>query len=513
MSTPKRRFHGGCWTCKVKHRKCDRARPSCRTCEERGIVCEGYDVRLRWGVGVASRGRFTGAEAPTVASVSVAPRAKGRLRDRARGGQRQLQSAAASRAGSSVSTEADEELGCLAPGPRWETGGRLDDEPLFQEFLSSGINILHSTTVHDVENLLKSRISALIHQSSALYTICITLQISLKPELKMHFFEYFDAALTKFRSELRQNETYLEDGTLAAGLLLCTIGVRHCSFAFTGALLRAPVIISRLMEMMKVMHGIPWTMHLRGMYSILQLSSVDHAHHGPDKTFRRHLCEVMGIMDLPTFAIGRQYPHLNFWRQYCRSRLSDHDDVEVVSGLPRSLVDIFSSIGDGATEEDFWNWPGALGSIVQCQLWEAHRLAGMLAIRDSSLHSSLRNPETRNQPGGRVVPSTTVLVSRLISCIDAVHRASVEPDARGTLAINALPYPIFVAGLQVGILTEYPALKQSVRSFLLPAAAEPFWNKQYQIILDLLEEYWTCAPGTVNIHQLAQAREIELGLF
>jgi hypothetical protein len=96
------------WTCKVKHRKCDRARPACGSCDERGVLCEGYEVRLRWGLGVASRGRFTGAEAPTVASVSVAPRVNGRLRDRARGGQRQLQSAAASRAGSSPSTEADQ---------------------------------------------------------------------------------------------------------------------------------------------------------------------------------------------------------------------------------------------------------------------------------------------------------------------------------------------------------------------------------------------------------------------
>jgi hypothetical protein len=96
------------WTCKVKHRKCDRARPSCRTCDERGVVCEGYEVRLRWGLGVASRGRFTGAEAPTASSICVAPRTTGRLRDRARGGQRQLQSAAASRARSSPSTDADE---------------------------------------------------------------------------------------------------------------------------------------------------------------------------------------------------------------------------------------------------------------------------------------------------------------------------------------------------------------------------------------------------------------------
>jgi hypothetical protein len=68
--------------------------------------------------------------------------------------------------------------------------------------------------------------------------------------MKMHFYEYFDAALTKFRSELRRNETYLEDGTLAAGLLLCTIGVCHSCSASTGALLRAPVIIFRLMDIM-----------------------------------------------------------------------------------------------------------------------------------------------------------------------------------------------------------------------------------------------------------------------
>jgi hypothetical protein len=92
--------------------------------------------------------------------------------------------------------------------------------------LSSGINILHSTTVHDVENLLRLRLPTLRQQSDALYTICITLQISLKAELRTHFFEYFDAALTKFRCELRRNETCLQDGTLAAGLLLCTIGVR-----------------------------------------------------------------------------------------------------------------------------------------------------------------------------------------------------------------------------------------------------------------------------------------------
>ncbi|KAL6230957.1 hypothetical protein BDW75DRAFT_244367 [Aspergillus navahoensis] len=158
----------------------------------------------------------------------------------------------------------------------------IDDAGLFVDFLSSGINILHSTTVRDGENPLKQRLSALCQQSEALYRICITLQVLIRSDLKPRFFEYFDAALNKFRSELAQSETHLEDGTLAAGLLLCTIGV---------------------------MQGIPWTMHLRGMYNILQSHGAERPRN-QISAFRAHLLEVMGIMDLPTFAIGRQQPYL-----------------------------------------------------------------------------------------------------------------------------------------------------------------------------------------------------------
>ncbi|KAH8435267.1 Zn(II)2Cys6 transcription factor domain-containing protein [Aspergillus melleus] len=88
MSTPRQRSHDGCWTCKARRRKCDRARPTCRACDERGIPCEGYEVRLRWGSGIASRGRFTGAGEPVVASVPL--RAKGRRRDLSRDKRRQV---------------------------------------------------------------------------------------------------------------------------------------------------------------------------------------------------------------------------------------------------------------------------------------------------------------------------------------------------------------------------------------------------------------------------------------
>jgi hypothetical protein len=50
-------------------------------------------------------------------------------------------------------------------------------------------------------------------------------------------------------------------------------------------------------------------MHLEGMHNILQTHDLDDPYRTatPSK-FRTHLLEVMGVMDLPCFAVGRQTP-------------------------------------------------------------------------------------------------------------------------------------------------------------------------------------------------------------
>lgn len=40
-----RRSKEGCWTCRIRRKKCDEARPSCWTCRKLGIPCEGYAER------------------------------------------------------------------------------------------------------------------------------------------------------------------------------------------------------------------------------------------------------------------------------------------------------------------------------------------------------------------------------------------------------------------------------------------------------------------------------------
>ncbi|KAJ1709863.1 C6 finger domain protein [Aspergillus flavus] len=447
-------------------------------------------VQLRWGSGIASRGRFTGAEEPVEASIP--PRVKGRQRDLSRERRRKCANVTDGKA--KAGSYRPQRGSAVAEGTA-DTQSTERDR-LFEEFLSSGINVLHSTSVNDSRNLLEPRLPILCQQSSSLYAICVALQASLMPTVRPHFYEYFDVALNLFRTELSSNVTYLEDGTFTAGLLLCSIGL---------------------------MHGMPWSMHLHGMFGLLQA----HGLYGPGERteFRTHLLEVMGVMDLPTFTVGRS-TSLGFWRQHSCNRASlQHplgDEVEVVSGLPRSLLDIMSCIGHGATEEDFWNWPGSPGSLTQHQLWEAYRLAGMLAIRYGHLllvpqssgtltGSTAQANEASSRP--LILPSTTVIISRIVSHLDALRRAFTETEGVGSLVFNAIKYPAFIAGLQADIINAQPELKDVLRCCLSIHYHPHGFERDFELLLEVLEEWWSHHHDMTNAHELALARGMEIGLL
>lgn len=44
------RTRTGCWTCRARRKKCDECHPHCKTCTDLALNCEGYEVRLKWGV-------------------------------------------------------------------------------------------------------------------------------------------------------------------------------------------------------------------------------------------------------------------------------------------------------------------------------------------------------------------------------------------------------------------------------------------------------------------------------
>ena len=62
-----------CFACQDRHTSCDRRRPYCTQCLDRGKDCSGYKTTLTWGVGVASRGKLRGLALPIPKSKKVAP--------------------------------------------------------------------------------------------------------------------------------------------------------------------------------------------------------------------------------------------------------------------------------------------------------------------------------------------------------------------------------------------------------------------------------------------------------
>ncbi|KAK0761969.1 hypothetical protein N5P37_004769 [Trichoderma harzianum] len=43
----------GCWTCRIRHRKCDSRTPTCKECTDRNVQCHGYGQKPEWMDGAA----------------------------------------------------------------------------------------------------------------------------------------------------------------------------------------------------------------------------------------------------------------------------------------------------------------------------------------------------------------------------------------------------------------------------------------------------------------------------
>jgi hypothetical protein len=252
------------------------------------------------------------------------------------------------------------------------------------------------------------------------------------------------------------------------------------------------------------MHGFPWTVHLEGMHNIL----LEDLHRPSTRSkFRTHLLEVMGVMDLPIFAIGRQTPCIGIWRRYCQ-RAEPRGGVQSVSGLPRALLDMFAGIGFETTEQSCWDWPGNPGSFLQCYLWEAHRLAGILTLRQQArLPGNQQSPNVSawRQPGA-CPADATILVGRILANLDALRLACAERPEEDTFIQNAKNYPLFAAGLEITVLRPRPDWQKKIRSFLL-------LTRQDELILSLLEEMWRRDDSNFSVDQVAQERGVEMGLL
>lgn len=259
------------------------------------------------------------------------------------------------------------------------------------------------------------------------------------------------------------------------------------------------------------MRGTPWTIHLEGMYRIQEGRDLCLSN-DRDTDLRVHLMEVMGVMDMPVFVIGRQTPHFGVWRRHRRSMVNkiglQKRRVEAVSGLPHSLLDLFAGIGEDTTDVDLWNWPGEKGSLIQCQLWEAHRLAGMLSVR----RFRRRSEKLAELPDQQLLPDNEILVLRILSCIEAIITAYATSEKAGFLVINAINYPIFTAGLEIEVLRKCPEHKGLIRHFLI-VSQRCDYGAVNKVLLNLLDDLWDIDNLDLDMNDLARSQGIETGLF
>lgn len=82
--------------------------------------------------------------------------------------------------------------------------------------------MLYSTKIE--ENPISPALNQLSERSEALFTLCVAVQCFLSGRKEM-LYQRYDSALAKFRVELESNGEGFKDSTIAAGLLLCTLGV------------------------------------------------------------------------------------------------------------------------------------------------------------------------------------------------------------------------------------------------------------------------------------------------
>ncbi|KAH6876546.1 hypothetical protein B0T10DRAFT_497707 [Thelonectria olida] len=487
------RSRGGCVNCKKRKRKCDETRPGCAACARRGIQCDGYATPLRWTNGIAVRGRFAGASVPDVAAAAAAAASSSKG-----SGLVQLMppddaADASSSSPCSVAfagSDSTSQSG-LSSSPGGDVGGT--ERELFAKFLNSGLRRLYTT---ETQCWIQPFFREMSLESPALVTVSAAIQAYLddgKDVPSVSSMEHVDLALQTFRRELASRQESMHAATLCAGLLLCTL---------------------------RLLQAQPWTMYIDLIADAYHLRTRMHSpgHVPVNNMAIRHSLEVMGVMDIPSMVIGRLSPPVGIWKLLRNLQDTQKqgrlDGIEVVSGLPRSLLDIFASILENDveyTESRLWAWPGEIGEYLQCHLWDCWRYSGILDVR----RRKRMKQRGQGSMGGNQVqaaPASELVLCRLMASMDALNRSFELPQNEHLLCHNGMMYPLVTASLEVELLKEHPHWRRTlleVRQAFL--RRDSF--KLLKVAFQTLDEVWASGSSNFDIDQAAMSKGVEIAVF
>ncbi|KAM0438826.1 hypothetical protein ACHAPT_001587 [Fusarium lateritium] len=219
--------------------------------------------------------------------------------------------------------------------------------------------------------------------------------------------------------------------------------------------------------------------------------------------------EIMGVMDLPTFVRGRRTVTLGIWPRYRASQDVRITGVEIVSGLPRSLLDIFADIQTEKADNLFLMWPGDVGDVPHCHLWEAYRLSGVLMGR--RLRKCMADNDSKTDTG-LASPSTEVLMSRLMAALDALCETRGRSQYSGSLATNSILYPYTAARLEVAVLSRQPDWVEELRRFV--KLCDPYaMTANFNTLDEMLDEALDNGDNHYDIDDQARRRNTEVAIF
>lgn len=187
------------------------------------MPCEGYEVRLRWGAGIASRGHFAGAEKPVLGALDSSPSPRASVAGSSEPRPAQGSTCRTTTPGPEIAElQASELLQKCMPLRLIICSIPFTNCVLISSVFQSGHHVLLS--IRESRDVFKTMVEIWCQESKACAAVCVALQTLLEPEVHAQFEEYFDIALQRFRAEMAHTDV-LSQGTLAAGNLLCTVSV------------------------------------------------------------------------------------------------------------------------------------------------------------------------------------------------------------------------------------------------------------------------------------------------
>ncbi|KAF2624452.1 hypothetical protein BU25DRAFT_161441 [Macroventuria anomochaeta] len=426
------RTRTGCWTCRKRRKKCDEKRPYCTNCAALSLRCAGYTIRLRW----------TEPQQTPKALVKDDPQV------------RTLPAGSCKDASDTEEPNDRRREAILLYHLRQDGYKSLTDTErgIIYDFIQWG-----AATLIPGIGTTREKYFEIFAQSKGLLASCLAYHTTLSPKYSGLEDQYYQRSIEVFRRELSDPLFVANEATVYAALMLSSISMNR---------------------------GVPWTVHVNGIASILDQQK---SYACPDGRIKDYT-SFMGILDLPTHILGRKTINRNIWYTHCRLR----DGIDVVTGLPCSLIDLLSAINQPYVVPMLMNWRIEEGTKKQQQIWDANRHAAIIVGL---------NPGSIGQGVNTHVRQAVTLLRELKG----------EISDEFSQVRQALLFPLVITGSQSLSLSDDDKLFiMECISDLADGSLEH--NLYYCGAGQILQELWYNDAGR-SLQQIAEDLGIEQGLF